>query len=49
MIHYKEYFDKNPNRQWITFVHGAGGSSAIWKKQIPFFSKVFNLLVVDLS
>ena len=49
MIHYKEYSDKNPNRQWITFVHGAGGSSAIWKKQIPFFSKAFNLLVVDLS
>ncbi len=49
MIHYKEYYDKNSNRQWITFVHGAGGSSAIWKKQIPFFSKAFNLLVVDLS
>ena len=49
MIHFKEYSDKNPNRQWITFVHGAGGSSAIWKKQIPFFSKAFNLLVVDLS
>ena len=49
MIHYKEYSDKNPNRQWITFVHGAGGSSAIWKKQIPFFSKAFNFLVVDLS
>ena len=49
MIHYKEYSDKNQNRQWITFVHGAGGSSAIWKKQIPFFSKAFNFLVVDLS
>ena len=49
MIHYKEYFNKKSNREWITFVHGAGGSSAIWKKQIPFFSKAFNLLLVDLS
>ncbi len=48
MIHYKEYFNKKSNREWITFVHGAGGSSAIWKKQIPFFSKAFNLLLVDL-
>ena len=49
MIHYKEYSNNNLKRQWVTFVHGAGGSSAIWKKQIPYFSKVFNLLLVDLS
>ena len=49
MIHYKEYSNNNSKRQWITFVHGAGGSSAIWKKQIPYFSKAFNLLLVDLS
>ena len=22
---------------WITFIHGAGGSSTIWYKQIRFF------------
>ena len=49
MIHYKEYSNNNSKRQWVTFVHGAGGSSAIWKKQIPYFSKAFNLLLVDLS
>ena len=49
MIHYKEYSINNSKRQWVTFVHGAGGSSAIWKKQIPYFSKAFNLLLVDLS
>ena len=49
MIHYKEYSNKKSKREWVTFVHGAGGSSAIWKKQIPFFSKAFNLLLVDLS
>ena len=49
MIHYEEYSNKKSKREWVTFVHGAGGSSAIWKKQIPFFSKAFNLLLVDLS
>lgn len=33
---------------WITFIHGAGGSSTIWYKQIRFFSKHFNLLLIDL-
>jgi pimeloyl-ACP methyl ester carboxylesterase len=36
------------NASWITFIHGAGGSSAIWFKQIRFFSKYFNLLLIDL-
>ena len=48
MIHYKEYSD-NTSKEWITFVHGAGGSSAIWKKQIHIFQKAFNLLLVDLT
>lgn len=30
------------------FVHGAGGSSSIWYKQIRDFSKHFNVLLVDL-
>lgn len=34
--------------QWVTFIHGAGGSSAIWFKQIRDFSKHFNVLLVDL-
>ena len=49
MIHYKKYLNKKSKREWVTFVHGAGGSSAIWKKQIPFFSRAFNLLLVDLT
>lgn len=32
----------------MTFVHGAGGSSAIWYKQIRDFKKSFNVLLVDL-
>ncbi|WP_395092505.1 alpha/beta fold hydrolase [Vaginella massiliensis] len=34
--------------QWVTFVHGAGGSSTIWFKQIREFKKHFNILLLDL-
>ena len=34
--------------QWVTFVHGAGGSSSIWFKQIRAFKAQFNVLVLDL-
>ena len=27
MIHYTKFLCKNNNADWITFVHGAGGSS----------------------
>jgi pimeloyl-ACP methyl ester carboxylesterase len=33
---------------WLTLVHGAGGSSTIWYKQIKPFIPHFNLLLVDL-
>lgn len=33
---------------WVTFVHGAGGSSVLWYKQIREFSKNHNVLLVDL-
>lgn len=34
--------------EWVTFVHGAGGSSSIWFKQLRSFSEQFNVLIVDL-
>lgn len=34
--------------EWVTFVHGAGGSSTIWFKQIRAFKKHFNVLLLDL-
>ena len=49
MLHHSIYRTKNENAPWITFIHGAGGSSAIWFKQIRFFSKYFNLLLIDLQ
>jgi pimeloyl-ACP methyl ester carboxylesterase len=48
MLHHSIYKAKKENASWITFIHGAGGSSAIWFKQIRFFSKNFNLLLIDL-
>ena len=48
MIHYTKFLCKNKDSDWITFVHGAGGSSTIWFKQIKYFSKKYNLLLLDL-
>ena len=47
MLNYSIY-RSNESKQWVTFIHGAGGSSTIWFKQIKSFSKFFNLLLVDL-
>ncbi len=34
--------------EWVVFVHGAGGSSSIWFKQIKAYKQHFNVLLVDL-
>jgi pimeloyl-ACP methyl ester carboxylesterase len=47
MLHYIKYLHST-NTQWVTFVHGAGGSSAIWHKQIKAFKEDFNVLLIDL-
>jgi pimeloyl-ACP methyl ester carboxylesterase len=36
------------SKEWVTFVHGAGGSSSIWFKQIRDFKIHFNVLILDL-
>ena len=47
MLHYIEY--KHPtSTEWVTFVHGAGGSSSIWFKQLRDYKKNFNVLLLDL-
>ena len=47
MIHFTKY-ENNTTNQWVTFVHGAGGSSSIWFKQIRDFKKHYNVLLLDL-
>jgi len=47
LLHYNTYQHPTSNH-WVTFVHGAGGSSSIWFKQLRSFSSQFNVLVLDL-
>ena len=41
-------YQHTSSKNWVTFVHGAGGSSSIWYKQIRDFKKHFNVLILDL-
>ncbi|QSV17105.1 alpha/beta fold hydrolase [Photobacterium ganghwense] len=47
LLFHKTY--RHPTSQeWVVFVHGAGGSSAIWFKQLKAYRQHFNLLLLDL-
>jgi len=47
MLYYKTYH-KSTDDDWVVFVHGAGGSSSIWFKQLKAYKQEFNVLLVDL-
>jgi pimeloyl-ACP methyl ester carboxylesterase len=47
MLSYRRHFI-SPQHEWVVFVHGAGGSSSIWYRQVKEFRKVFNVLLIDL-
>lgn len=47
MLYYRKYI-KDSDKEWVILVHGAGGSSSLWFKQIKEFQKNFNVLMVDL-
>jgi pimeloyl-ACP methyl ester carboxylesterase len=47
MIYHKTFQHKN-SKTWVVFVHGAGGSNAVWFKQLRDFKKHFNVLLIDL-
>jgi len=47
MLHYSLYPHKT-SQEWVTFVHGAGGSSSIWYKQIRAYTEHYNVLLLDL-
>lgn len=47
MLYYKTY-EIGPEADWVVFVHGAGGSSAIWFRQVRDFRKKFNVVLMDL-
>jgi pimeloyl-ACP methyl ester carboxylesterase len=47
VLHYKTYMTSE-SAPWVSFIHGAGGSSSIWYKQIREFKKDHNVLLIDL-
>lgn len=47
LLHYRTY-EISADTPWVTFVHGAGGSSSTWFKQIREFRKKHNVLLIDL-
>jgi pimeloyl-ACP methyl ester carboxylesterase len=47
LLNYTTYIHQD-SKVWVTFVHGAGGSSSIWHKQLREFRKKFNILLLDL-
>ncbi len=47
LLNYEVHQNEN-NQEWIVLVHGAGGSTKTWKRQIKQLGAVYNLLVIDL-
>lgn len=47
MLHTRTFLN-SPEKEWVVFIHGAGGSSAIWFRQIKAYQDEFNVLLVDL-
>ncbi|WMW22948.1 alpha/beta hydrolase [Methanolobus mangrovi] len=43
-----EVYHKKDSVDWIVFIHGFGGSARTWKNQTEFFSKHYNLLVLEM-
>ncbi|NQU88433.1 MAG: alpha/beta hydrolase [Mariniphaga sp.] len=44
-----EQYTRPEHKQWIVFIHGAGGSSKTFGRQVAAFRKHFNLLLPDLQ
>lgn len=47
MLSYTTYQSED-HTEWVTFIHGAGGSSSIWYKQLREFKAKYNVLLIDL-
>jgi pimeloyl-ACP methyl ester carboxylesterase len=45
---YSKSFINSKDKDWVVFVHGAGGSSSIWFQQLKAYKDEFNVLLVDL-
>jgi len=47
MLHY-ELHQQADAKEWLVFIHGAGGAIETWNYQIQAFAPHFNLLLLDL-
>ncbi|WP_202081036.1 alpha/beta fold hydrolase [Caldalkalibacillus salinus] len=47
MRHYYEIHGQE-NKEWLILLHGAGGSTRMWYKQVQAFAKHFKVLVYDI-
>lgn len=47
MLHHRTYI-LGEDCEWVVLVHGAGGSSAIWFRQLRSYAEAFNVLLLDL-
>lgn len=45
---YIEKYVKDDKCDWLVLLHGFGGSSKMWKRQIESFKDKFNLFILDL-
>ena len=45
---YTETYIRDPESPWLVFLHGFGGSTKMWKKQLSFFRERYNMLLLDL-
>lgn len=46
MLHFETKI-KDLNKEWLVLLHGFGGNSKIWYKQIDLFEQYYNLLLID--
>ena len=47
MLYYKK-IEHEENSEWVVLLHGIGGNSSAFKKQLEFLSTKYNLLLIDL-
>ncbi len=45
---YHETHLAHPDADWLVLIHGAGGSTVTWKRQVPVLGQQYNLLLMDL-
>ncbi len=48
MLAHQIHLASRADREWLVFIHGAGGSSDTWKYQLTSFKDQFHLLLLDL-